>query len=468
MITGQPKSIGLPPIGAKDLDPKENFVPFHIDLRNGRRTTIGNWANRPGFNSGTWSTGESQPIHLLVPEGLGYAVTGNGKVFQLKTTPVELTGANLSGGFRPQFKKFSDDIILVDGGPPVKITSDVTALLGGSPPSGKYIGRVGSYTLMAGQSDTGFAWSASNNPENWTTGDSGDANVKKDGKVMYATSYRQKWLIWKDNEIEVWHNRGGSTPFVRLNESGIPKGTSASYSVVIANQIPYWFGTDFKFYVLSGVTAQSIAEPYDGYIKDRIQNPSECYGFDFTKENVIRWFFPTDGICLKYDYLNQFLSEDNTWNHGQFERLPINSYMELNNRQYFGDFEPTGKVFEWSEDNRDDNGTEIRVLREFKVKLTESGNNAIVNRLRFMLERGVDTSSETNPHMLFRWRFDEDAEDVEWRTETISLGIGTDTQPYVDLFGLGLGHIMHIQIIENDAVDFLLLGMLITTKELTI
>ena len=453
-------------MGMKDLDPKETFIPFHVDLRNGVITRSGNWGKRNGYTEYRDTTAD-ESVNGLVSIDEGYAVTDLGKIFTLNVTPARVTPYDLNGIHRPTWVKFTDYFIIADGGTVTKVQGTTsTRLFEGIRP--RYLGRVGAYTLYAGYDDTEFTWSATNAPENVTTGDSGFANVKKTGDIKFARDFRNKWFIFKDNEIEIWHNRGGSTPFVRLNELTIPVGLGASYSVVEANQTLYWIDPHKKGRVLNGANAQIITSQYEGYLFDRIENLDEVYGFNYEKENAIRWFSPIDGICIKYDYEKQLFSEDNHFEHGQYERLPHNSYMEFNGVQLFGDFDPTGKVFNWSSDYKDDNGTEIRVLRDFKVKLSESGNQALVNRMRFMLKRGVDTTSETTPEMLFRWRFDEDSEDIEWRTETISLGIGADVQPYVDIFSLGIGRTIHMQIIENDAVDFLLLGMLITTKEMGI
>ena len=52
------------------------------------------------------------------------------------------------------------------------------------------------------------------------------------------------------------------------------------------------------------------------------------------------------------------------------------SYMEMGNKQYFGSYNNDGLIHEWSLDNKDDNGTAIRVFRKFALKLTENGNSA--------------------------------------------------------------------------------------------
>lgn len=463
MIQGQTKNIALPPIGTKDLDHKEIFIPFHVDLRNGKITTIGNWEKRNGYAE-NWDTGFDDSIDLLISVDNGYAITEDGRVYDLTTTPTRITGQDLTGTGRPQFAKFEDDVIIVDGSSIVLDTLTKTTSDTGFSILPKYIGRVGAYTLYAGYDDTEFTWSAANNPTNIITGDSGSTNVKKTGKIKYATDFKNKWLVFKDNEIEIWHNRGGTTPFVRLNELTINFGLGASYSVVIAEDTLFWLDPDKNFRSGQG---QIISDNMDAYLKDKIQNIEDIYGFHYKKERIIRWFSPVDGLCIVYDYAKQLWSEDNHYEHGQFERLPHNSYMELNGKQYFGDFEPTGKVFEWSEDNKDDDGTRIRVLRQFKVKLNELGNFGTVNRVRLMMKSRTNTLTVTDPQVLLRWRFDEEAEDTEWFTETID--INTDTsQPYYNVFGLGLGRTIEFQIVETNSVDFLLTGMTMTVKDNTI
>lgn len=471
-IKGTVKNIGLPPIGFKDLDPKETYIPFHIDLRNGIITRGGNWIKRPGYNSGSADLSYAKSINLLIPEINGIATTVDGRLYShILDSPSQMTGQNLSGSYRPQWVwglNSSNErvIIIVDGENPVKITPSTgdTALAGGVVNS-KYIGRVGPYTLYAGYDDTEFTWSAANNSENVTTGDSGSTNVKKTGTIKFARDFGNQWLVFKNNEIEFWYNRGGTTPFVRLNESTVRIGLGASYSVVEANQTLYFMDSDMKFRMFSGSRATLLSVPYESYIFDKIKNPKDVYGFNCEKEHVIRWFSPVDGICLKYDYETQFWSEDNHWEHGQNERLPMNSYMEINGKQYFGDYNPTGLVYEWSLEHKDDNGSIIRVLRDFRIRLTDNGNMASVNKMKLEFEQGVDTLTETSPEVLVRWNFDNQSSEPEWYAENIALNISPNFDPYSELFGLGLGRIMRLQIIETDAVEYLMTGAKIVVDE---
>lgn len=48
-IRGNTKNIAQSPQSAKDMDPIETLVPFHIDLKNGHLTQALNWERRPGL-----------------------------------------------------------------------------------------------------------------------------------------------------------------------------------------------------------------------------------------------------------------------------------------------------------------------------------------------------------------------------------------------------------------------------------
>ena len=461
-IRGVTRNIALSPIPYKSLDPSETFFPYQLELRNGILTDAGNWEKRNG-SAEFRNTGENSSINLLIPIANGYAVTNIGNIFRLNSTPSKLA-IPLNGFFRPTWDVHNDSIILCDGGDPVKIYGGSSALLDGSPPKGKFISRIGNYSVISGAESTGFNWSASGNPENWTTGDSGFDYVKEDGgSIKMQITHEERLYFFKDTNIECWYNRGGDVPFVRLNNYSIwDSATKAGNSIVKANNTFYWLDVDGDFKVLNGNQGQVISKFYRWYLDRYLKNPSQVYGFDCRKENCIRWFSPVDGLCFKYDYLKGFFSEDNTWDHGQFERLPWNSYMELNNEQYFGDYDPTGKVYHFSKDYLDDNGKEIRVYRRYKIKLTDNGNRARVNLMRFLFKRGVATATVTDPVATFRVRFEDN---TDWeQEETIDLGEVGEVDPFRDFHNLGVGREMEIEIVHTDATSYLLRDIYMVTN----
>jgi hypothetical protein len=314
---------------------------------------------------------------------------------------------------------------------------------------------------LSGYDDTGFSWCASGNPENWTTGNSGDANVQKTGeKIRNMIANREKVYFFKDNSTEVWINVGGDAPFVRQDGLWINKGCGADYSVVKANDTIYWFGNDGDFYVLNGGRPEVISKTYRSVIDD-LTKTDNIYGFDFRKENMVRWYAPTNGKCFVYDYAKNIFSEDNRWD-GKWGRMPINSYMELNGEQYFGDYEPTGKVYHWSDDYKDDDGQNIRVNRKFAINPSEKGNRVKFSRLGFRVKRGQG-DIVSNPKLSFRTRIDR----KKWsKIRHLDLGNVGEHNPWIYIHRIGIGREIEIEVTETDAVDYLLTHMNMTVAEL--
>ena len=458
---GVTKNIALAPRSYKDLDDTENFVPNHIDLRNGYMTDARNWHGRPGYKE-AYDVGVDRPIDLLIPEdSFGYAVTDDGKVFKLKITgQTDLTGKRLDGTSRPQFSKHDTTITVVDGGNPIKIVGAVTSALGGSPSKFKYIGKLGPYTLGAGHNDTEAKFSASNNPENWTTGDSGNFNVKKDGVIKNFGIHDEKVHFFKDNNLEVWYNRGGATPFVRIGI--INKGMIASYSLILESNAFYWLGDDRRFYRLDGATATPISSPFESYIQS-IPDPTQIYGFNFREEHLLKWVSPLDGKVMVYDYKNGIWSEDNRWVSGQWQRIPMASYMEINNKRYIGSYNLDGKIHEWSKDYLDDDGQDIRVYRKFAVKPSTNGHKSRFNKVGFRMKRGVATATVTAPVMLWRHRVDK----KPWSNEReIDMGILGDYDPYIQKRINEVGREIEFEVYSVAAVQRLLTHMDLTVREL--
>lgn len=448
----------ITPMVNKDLKPEETFVPDHIDLKNGHLSGAGIWEDRPGYAQ-KWDTTIKRPIDLLIPGATSFAITDNGRFYKLGNTVSELTGTNLGGSFRPTYANHQGILIVCDGGAPQQINNEVVSALGGSPPNAKFVDTLDTYVLMSGHSGTRFVWSQLANSAIWPAANFND--VLGDGEeIVFMKVFKRDIFFFKTNSIEVWVDVGGTTIFAR--KLLIEKGCIASYSVVQANDTFYWLGDDGDFYVLNGITPKIISNNYRAEI-DKIIDQPEVYGFDFRKEGVIRWFAPTEGKCFVYDYITNTFSEDNEWGNGDWKRLPINSYMEVNNRQYFGDFNMTGLVYEWSKDFKDDNGTPIRRFRKFAVLLSGDGTDSLVNRLRFRVKRGVATASETTPQASVRWRFDQgDFGD----TEILDLGAVGDRDPYVDIYNLGMGREVEFEIAESDSVDFFLTHGFLTVEPL--
>jgi hypothetical protein len=250
---------------------------------------------------------------------------------------------------------------------------------------------------------------------------------------------------------------GGTVVFAR--HAVIRKGTLSGHSAVPANDTFYWLGDDGRFYDLDGANPRVISEPIRR-LMEKIMTLTDCYGLDFVREHVIRWFFPSDGKCIVYDYARNRWSLDGRWTNDELRILPINSYMEHQQEALIASREPDGLVHLWDFDYESDDTVPIRVARSLQIPLTANGTRARVNRIRLRVKRGYDQFTGT---LLVRWRIDR-GKFTSWRS--IDLGPVGSRDPYIDLFGVGIGRELHIEFVESEMADTLLTDLTMTVEEL--
>src|SRR3989304_744268 len=101
-------NVAVNPQGAKQLLDPETLIPHHLELRNGVRTDAGFWKGRPGYAT-EWNLGVAESIPLLIPfrrlstNGLGFAVTSTGKIYEVLSAQARqlYAGERVNGSFRP-------------------------------------------------------------------------------------------------------------------------------------------------------------------------------------------------------------------------------------------------------------------------------------------------------------------------------------------------------------------------------
>ncbi len=482
---GETFNIAINPVGAKQLLPAETFAPNHLDLRNVVRTDAGNLKGRPGYAE-EWSLGAASAVTLLMPYqrtatgGLGYAVTAGGTVYELLPSNAvqAYTGPTVNGTFRPCWDVFDGIPIIVSGQAPVKIRTDQvlgnnnTQLLGGSPPAARFISVIADRVVLSGQNDTQFNWSDAGNAEVWPANNL--SNVTGHGQRIRMQYTRGTDLyFFKDFDIEIWAHIGGDEVFGRsaiipiLDKRRAQRGL-AGFSVVLAGDpARFFFYADGDFWVLNGSGPQRISLAYKREVGN-LPNVDGMYGYDFSLEHVIRWFEPVSGRCFVYDYRNNNFTEDNAWFSGDWQRLPIYSYMEMQDKAYIGDYDPTGKVYEWDDDIFTDNGNPIRTYRLLRLLTDPKKNHAArVNRLRLRMERGLGAIG-SDPTVQVRYAFDGAALNVNQSQSlgeaTVSAGESGNYDPYIDIYNLGVGKEMLLEIVQYAGVRHLLTGLTVTAK----
>lgn len=482
---GETFNIAVNPNGAKQLLDPETIAPNHLELRNGVRTDAGFWKGRPGYKA-EWALASSQAIPLLIPfrrvatGGLGFAVTDGGAIYELLSgqTAQVYTGPAVSGTVRVTYDVFDGIPIVCRGQAPVKIRVDQgagsnnLALLGGSPPAAKFISVIADRVVLSGQNDTQFNWSDAGNAEIWPSGNF--SNVTGHGESIRNQMIRGTDLyFFKDYSVEVWAHVGGEEVFGRsgivpvLDKKRGQRGIQG-YSVVLAGDpARFFFYADGDFWVLDGFSPKRVSLSYKREIGN-LENVDGLYGFDFSREHVIRWFEPVSGRCFTYDYRNDNFTEDNLWVNGSWERLPVASYMEMEDRQFIGTYNPTGQISEWDDDLYLDGDSPVRVYRKLRFLLDpKKSHTARWNRLRLRIQRGKGAVG-TGPTLQIRWALDgadlTPYQSLSLGEATVSMGESGNYDPYIDLYNLGVGKEALVEVVQYANVPHVLTHMQVTAK----
>jgi len=461
-IRGDTINVGINPHARKDLDPSETIAPVQMEARNGFVSDAGSWIKRPGYQT-KWTTGQSQAVNALIGEGTGYAILANGKAYKLGNTLTELS-TTIPLTVRPSWTTFDGNIIVATGDKLTKISGTTVTTISAAPSGIRFIGVINGKLVALGHDNTQIRWSDNGNVDTWSASNFTNTETTGD-KIMNAMVLRESLIIFLENHYEIWDNTGSlisDTAIEFTRQNSVETGMAATDSMVAASASVYWLGDDGDFRFMENGLPKIISKPYRADLQ-KLQTINDCYGFNFVGERAIRWFFPTHGKCYRYDYVKDIFTEDNEWRNGCWERLPINSYMFLENREYIGDYNPTGLIYEWSKEFDADNDTPIRVFRRFQIPTSVTGNQARVNRVQFRVKREGPTGI-INGSTSFIWRYRLDAGD--WSdTRTFKLR-GESQNPYLSEHRLGVGRQIEFEITETDAVEWVMTHVNLTLRDL--
>lgn len=471
MIRGETLNFALIPTLYTELDADESVVPAHVELSNGRLTDGAHWQKRPGYGpvGGLYSTGFEAPLTCLIPQDTGLAIDTNGRVFELGDGSVTQLSGAVPYFSTPDFA-FYDQVIVVAAGkqlcildPDNKVnvedqTDDVKAIV--SAPHARFVLLLNDRLIAYGNDPYVWRYSGPGNLQSWPGGNFKE--VERDGSTLQRMMVLRGLIYaFKTKKIEVWSNVGGVAVYSRSQK--IDKGTLSPRSVVQANDTLFFYGSDGDFYSLDGASPRVISRAIRPTL-DALTVRTNCYGFDFRAEHVVRWFFPTNGLCVAYDYATETWSDEYTWRDAGRWRLDVGAHMELSDgRTVIADYKATGLLYQWSRDYQSDAGEEVRVIRRATIPANKVGRKARINRLTMRAARGVADGPADTPHFFIRWRVDHQ----DWSDLTdFDLGVEGDTDPYIDLYSLGVGREVQVEIVETDAVKWLLTDGFITARAL--
>jgi len=462
-IRGLTFDIATTPIAAKNADEFEVTAPVSMDLRNGVLTDVGNWQKRPGLGP-YLELGVNEQVDGIIEDDPGYAITRLNKVYNLATNT--LIGTIDGTANFIDWVRTNDGIVVARGATLWLLNPSSVAAISGAPNGVTTVAFINGRVVVAGHSGRQIRWSDAGESPTLSWSDANVTSIDARGdSVLQISDRNNQLLVFTDKHIEVWSNTGavisGSVQ-VFARSATLMRGAISPASIIFANDTYYWFGDDGDFYALAGSSLQVISAEYRREI-DTLRTASNLYGIHFPQERIIRWYFPTQGRTLVYDYQQGFWSEDNAWVSGCWERIPVRSGGQLARTMLIGSFEPDGKVWDWSKDNLDDDGSVIRNYRQVRFLMTADGDLGRLTRLRYRVKRGTTPTGQRNS--MFTWRVRMDRGDWEdWVNSP--LGVAGDQDPWLEYFELGEGREVELEMVQSDTAEWIVDQVQVTVNPL--
>lgn len=216
-------------------------------------------------------------------------------------------------------------LIITNGVDPIKkwTGSGSVANLGGSPPtSAKYCTYLSPYLLVAHMIESGdinpwkVRWPDTNNPENWTTGNSGEALLSDDpSPIQNIMKLNEFAAVYKQESLYLGRKVDTSDVFL-FDPAWTGIGLVAPRAVGEAEGYHYFMGAN-DFYRWNGLRPESIGAPLRDEVFSRINREKikRCFSLHIQELNEI-WFFviiagynwPTE--IWKYNYRTGYWYED--------------------------------------------------------------------------------------------------------------------------------------------------------------
>lgn len=213
--------------------------------------------------------------------------------------------------------------------------------------------------------------------------------------LMIPYVFDQSLYLMGTRTIETWWNSGvGSPPFDRIEGGIMPIGLGARASVSNNDKFMYLLSDDGRVYRVQGTGYQIVSSIALSHAIDQYNTISDARGFTFTAEGQnFYWItFPRENETWLYsesagDWTN-LSSGVGTGRH------IANSYAFVYRKHIISDFK-NGDLFELDLNTFDENGSEIRRVRETGditgAILGAPGKEVEMTRFELIIETGTTT-----------------------------------------------------------------------------
>jgi hypothetical protein len=372
---------------------------------------------------------EAQGVVLAVSDGNAYKITAIGGTFEAVT----MTGTDFELGKKVTWADFKTAIYAANGGNIKQIdsTSELINIADADAPTAvSHVAFLDRY-LLANETGTYKMWfSDVNAPDDWT-GNYVSKEARFDNlQGIFAEDLEA--FLFGQKTTEVWYN-DGSSPFARLAQGFVNRGTIAPSSVVYcaADSTFYFLDQNRHVVKLQGRTAVPVSLTMTKYIQG-FTSVTDAKG-DYIEIGGRPYYilsFPTEDKCLVYDLTRGCWYRWGFWNTGTstHDRFRGNSFCIAPSWNYalVGD-RANGKIYRFSTTAYDDDGSDLVSL--IRTAHYNHGSEAIrkyCNGIYVRLKRTNVVSTDATPDIVVRYR---DNGATAWKSDrTITLQQVGDTE----------------------------------------
>ena len=337
----------------------------------------------------------------------------NGKTFEVTDatgTFAEITGDAHEIGTRATFCDFGNDVYSANSARIKKITTASVSNIADAdaPTDVTHVAFLDRY-LLGNDGGTGNFYSSDVNvPASWS-GYYNEAEASPDRLVALLVANREIHALGAKS-LEIFYN-DGTSPFSRLAQGFIQRGTVAPYSFVycVSQDALCWLDEYRQVVVASGRTPLPLSLTMTKYIQgfsavsDAIGDYVELSGKPYY---VLR--FPTEGKTLAYDFTAKNWYEWGNWNGGtaSYDAFRGNCYAYSPdwNLTLVGD-RANGKIYKFSDTDYTDNAGVLRsMIRTGHYNHGTEAARKFCNAIYFRLKRTNVVTVDATPDLMVKFR----------------------------------------------------------------
>lgn len=379
-----------------------------------------------------WPT---QSMAIAISNGNTYKITASDGTFS------QISGDSFATGTRVKFADWGTHLYAANGANIKQISTSAVANLADAdaPTTVTHPVILDKYLIGNEGSSGNFHWSDVNAPTTWSA-NSAEAEANLDNLVAMDVRNLELYLLGAKT-LEVWYD-DGSTPFIRMLQGFVERGTVAPYSFEWCPELStfLWMDQNRQVVALEGRTVTPISPSMTKYIHG-FSTVNDAVGdyFEITGRPYYILAFPTEGKSLVYDFRSKQWYEWGYWNSGSavYERFRGNCYClaEGWNFALVGD-RANGRVYKMQSGTYTDNTDTLRSL----VRTGHINHNTSEWKrskyLRFRIKRTEVSPGASSLTMLLRYRDNGETSWSNQKTITVSaLANETDYQATITRLG---------------------------------